>query len=93
MRTVVLSNRPSKIGPPGPADVLSPSFGPLGGVLVSSDSGPAAEQLREAVWVDPRDVEALAKGLRTALQMPAHERRGRTTRLRAIPERREATVR
>ncbi|WP_189990618.1 alpha,alpha-trehalose-phosphate synthase (UDP-forming) [Thalassobaculum fulvum] len=47
------------------------------GVLVLSRFASAAEELPTALQVNPHDVEATARELRTALQMPLDERRER----------------
>jgi len=51
------------------------------GVLVLSRFAGAAEQLKEAVMVNPYDTEATAQGIQLALQMPLDERRARHERL------------
>jgi trehalose 6-phosphate synthase len=48
------------------------------GVLVLSTMAGAAEELRDAVLVNPHDVDAVAAGIRRALLMPLDERRART---------------
>jgi trehalose 6-phosphate synthase/phosphatase len=52
------------------------------GVLVLSEFAGAAEQLAEAVSVNPYSVEALAATMRAALTMPEPERRRRMAALR-----------
>jgi len=47
------------------------------GVLVLSRFAGAAEQLREALLVNPYDIEATANAIHLALQMPLEERRSR----------------
>ncbi|MCJ0764666.1 alpha,alpha-trehalose-phosphate synthase (UDP-forming) [Variovorax terrae] len=47
------------------------------GVLVLSRFAGAAEQLREAILVNPYDIEATAQAIQAALQMPVQERRAR----------------
>jgi len=47
------------------------------GVLVPSRFAGAAEQMREAVIVNPYSIDELAEALRTAIQMPLDERRDR----------------
>ena len=47
------------------------------GVLVLSRFAGAAEQLREALLVNPYDTEATAGAIQLALQMPLEERRER----------------
>jgi trehalose 6-phosphate synthase len=51
------------------------------GVLVLSRFAGAAEQLEEAVLVNPHDPQDIAGGLRRALRMPAAERRERHSAL------------
>jgi trehalose 6-phosphate synthase len=47
------------------------------GVLVLSRFAGAAEQLREALLVNPYDIEGTANAIHLALQMPVEERRSR----------------
>ncbi len=54
----------------------------LSGVLVLSEMAGAAEELPEAVIVNPFDIGAVAAGLHRALSMPADERRARMSALR-----------
>jgi trehalose 6-phosphate synthase/phosphatase len=53
------------------------------GVLILSEFAGAATELREAVMVNPYDVEAMADAIEQALEMPQEERRGRMRALRA----------
>jgi trehalose 6-phosphate synthase/phosphatase len=53
-----------------------------GGVLVLSEFSGAAEDLREALFVNPYDPAAVAHAIRSALVMTDSERRHRMTRLR-----------
>jgi trehalose 6-phosphate synthase/phosphatase len=53
------------------------------GVLVLSEFAGAAAELREAVLVNPYDIEGTAATLASALAMPADERRSRMRALRA----------
>ena len=53
------------------------------GVLVLSRFAGAAEQLKEALLVNPYDVEATANAIHLALQMPVEERRSRHQALMA----------
>jgi trehalose 6-phosphate synthase len=53
------------------------------GVLVLSRFAGAAEQLREALLVNPYDIEGTAAAIRLALQMPLEERRARYQALMA----------
>ena len=52
------------------------------GVLILSELAGAAEELQEAVVVNPFDVDAVAEALDRALSMPADERRARMSALR-----------
>jgi len=54
----------------------------LNGVLVLSELAGAAEELQEAVVVNPFDIDAVAASLHRALSMPADERRARMSALR-----------
>jgi trehalose 6-phosphate synthase len=51
------------------------------GVLVLSTLAGAAEELRDALLVNPRDVQAVGDAIEAALAMPAEERRRRHARL------------
>lgn len=53
------------------------------GVLLVSQMAGAAEELTEAIVINPYDVEGVAQGIRQALEMPIEERR---TRMRALRE-------
>jgi trehalose 6-phosphate synthase len=53
------------------------------GVLVLSRFAGAAEQLREALLVNPYDIEGTASAIHLALQMPLEERRERHQALMA----------
>ncbi|WP_224361099.1 bifunctional alpha,alpha-trehalose-phosphate synthase (UDP-forming)/trehalose-phosphatase [Hyalangium versicolor] len=53
------------------------------GVLILSEFAGAATELREAVIVNPYDVEAMADTIHRALEMPVEERRKRMQALRA----------
>jgi trehalose 6-phosphate synthase/phosphatase len=52
------------------------------GVLILSEFAGAADELRDAVVVNPYDVEALRLAIRQALSMGEHERRERMGKLR-----------
>ena len=52
------------------------------GVLILSELAGAAEELTEAVLVNPYDVDAVAEALHRALSMPKEERRARMLALR-----------
>ncbi|MBL9105272.1 MAG: bifunctional alpha,alpha-trehalose-phosphate synthase (UDP-forming)/trehalose-phosphatase [Myxococcales bacterium] len=53
------------------------------GVLVLSEFAGAADEMPEALQVNPYDVDGMAAAIEHALDMPAEERRARMTRLRA----------
>src|SRR5215469_9954616 len=53
------------------------------GVLVLSEFAGAAEELEEALLVNPYDMDAIAASLKQALTMPAQERAARMSALRA----------
>ncbi len=53
------------------------------GVLVLSEMAGAADELQEALVVNPFDIEAVAEALHRALSMPEDERRARMSALRA----------
>jgi trehalose 6-phosphate synthase len=59
------------------------------GVLVLSRFAGAAEQLKEALLVNPYDVEGTAGAIHLALQMPAEERRSRHDALLATIKRQD----
>ncbi len=52
------------------------------GVLVLSELAGAAEELQEAVLVNPFDVDGMSEALAAALEMPREERRARMSALR-----------
>ncbi len=56
----------------------------LGGVLVLSELAGAAQELREAVMINPYDVDGFASALEGAIDMPAGERERRMWQLRRI---------
>jgi trehalose 6-phosphate synthase len=53
------------------------------GVLVLSRFAGAAEQLRDALLVNPYDTQGMAEAIQTALRMPLPERQARHQRLMA----------
>lgn len=53
------------------------------GVLVLSEFAGAAEELCDAILVNPYDVDSVAEAIACALEMPAHEREQRMQRLEA----------
>ncbi|MEE2638573.1 MAG: trehalose-6-phosphate synthase [Acidobacteriota bacterium] len=56
----------------------------LNGVLVLSELAGAAQELGDAVIINPYDVEGFADGLQTALDMPDDERHRRMRALRRV---------
>jgi len=54
------------------------------GVLVLSEFAGAADELVDAVLVNPHDEKALREAIMTAVEMHRHERRSRMTRLRKV---------
>jgi len=54
------------------------------GVLVLSEFAGAADELVDAVLVNPHDEKALREAIMTAVEMHRHERRSRMTRLREV---------
>lgn len=54
------------------------------GVLVLSEFAGAADELTDAVLVNPHDEKALREAIMTAVDMHRHERRARMTRLREV---------
>lgn len=59
----------------------------LDGVLVLSEFAGAAEELDDAVLVNPYDIDGTALALARAIDMPPEERRARMVRMRARIER------
>lgn len=62
------------------------------GVLVLSCFAGAAQELGEAVLVNPHDVEGMAEAIRQGLTMPLGERRERWTAMMATIERNDITA-
>ena len=60
------------------------------GVLVLSLFAGAAQELKDALIVNPYDLDAAAAALRTALAMPASEQRDRMRRMRCVVARASA---
>ncbi len=54
------------------------------GVLILSEFAGAAEQLQDALIVNPHDTENVAEAIHTALNMPLEERQRRWRKLRAV---------
>jgi len=54
------------------------------GVLILSEFAGAAEQLRDALIVNPHDTSRMADTIHQALNMPLEERKERWAKLRAI---------
>ena len=53
------------------------------GVLILSRFTGASRELRDALLVNPYDVEDMAEAIRRAVEMPAEEQRERMARMRA----------
>jgi trehalose 6-phosphate synthase/phosphatase len=49
----------------------------LGGMLVLSETAGAANELTEAVMVNANDIDSVARGIRTALELPMEDKRAR----------------
>lgn len=62
------------------------------GVLVLSRFAGAAQELRDALLVNPRDTEEVAESLGVALEMPLHERRTRWRRMMDVLEKQDVTA-
>ncbi len=54
----------------------------LRGVLILSEMAGAAEELREAVLINPNDIDDIAEALHTALNMPVEQQKERMARMR-----------
>jgi trehalose 6-phosphate synthase len=54
------------------------------GVLILSQFAGAACELRDALVVNPYDIEQLAESIRTAIEMPLQERRSRMRHMRRV---------
>ena len=54
------------------------------GVLVLSEFAGAADELSDAVLVNPHDEKALREAIMTAVEMHRHERRARMSALREV---------
>ena len=54
------------------------------GVLILSQFTGAARELHDALIINPYDIEQTAEAIRTALELPAEERRDRMERLRRV---------
>ena len=54
------------------------------GVLVLSRFAGAAEELSDAIIVNPFDIEGMARALHDALEMPIEERRSRWERMNDV---------
>jgi trehalose 6-phosphate synthase len=52
------------------------------GALILSQFTGASAELRDAILVNPYDVDAMAEAIRTAIAMPGEERRARMARMR-----------
>jgi trehalose 6-phosphate synthase len=62
------------------------------GVLVLSRFAGAAQELRDALLVNPADTEEVAEALGVALEMPQHERRLRWRRMMNVLEKQDVTA-
>jgi trehalose 6-phosphate synthase len=62
------------------------------GVLVLSRFAGAAQELSEALLVNPSDTEEIAEALGIALTMPLHERRNRWRRMMEVLEKQDVTA-
>jgi trehalose 6-phosphate synthase len=54
------------------------------GVLILSRFAGASRELRDALLVNPYDIEQLAEAIRVGLEMPLEEQRARMQRMRRI---------
>jgi trehalose 6-phosphate synthase len=54
------------------------------GVLILSQFAGAACELRDALVVNPYDIEQLAECIRAAIEMPVEERQGRMRHMRRV---------
>jgi trehalose 6-phosphate synthase len=52
------------------------------GALILSQFAGASAELRDAILVNPYDVDGMAEAIRAAVAMPAEERRARMARMR-----------
>ncbi|MBA3269625.1 MAG: trehalose-6-phosphate synthase [Acidobacteria bacterium] len=62
------------------------------GVLVLSGFAGASHELRDAVIVNPYDIEQVARSMATAIEMPRPEQRDRMRRLRRVVARADAST-
>jgi alpha,alpha-trehalose-phosphate synthase [UDP-forming] len=58
-----------------------------GGVLVLSEFAGAAQELRQAILINPYDIEGMASGMKRALDLPRSEQRFRMSILRMVVKR------
>jgi trehalose-6-phosphate synthase len=54
------------------------------GVLILSGLAGAAQELRDALIINPYDIEAFSAAMAAAIDMPAHERRARMAAMRRV---------
>jgi len=54
------------------------------GVLILSQFTGAASELRDALLVNPYDLDGMAEAIRAALEMPGDERRARMARMQQL---------
>ena len=62
------------------------------GVLLLSEFAGAAEELRDAILVNPHDVDGMASALERSLDLPEDEMRERMTKMRAQVERNDVRL-
>jgi trehalose-6-phosphate synthase len=60
--------------------------GPDDGVLILSEQTGSADELTDAIIVNPYDIERLADAIKLALEMPKEERKQRMKRMRGLLE-------
>ncbi|MDQ3076480.1 MAG: trehalose-6-phosphate synthase [bacterium] len=58
--------------------------GPDDGMLILSEQTGSADELQDAIIVNPYDIEALAESIKRALEMPKEERKQRMEKMRTI---------
>ncbi len=58
------------------------SAGPEDGVLILSEQTGSADELQDAIIVNPYDIEGLAESIKRALEMPKEERKQRMEKMR-----------
>ena len=90
-RRRVLRRQPARRDEPGRQGIRARTGGRTRGVLVLSTFAGAAQELTDALLVNPYDVDAAATAFDRALHMPPSEQRDRLRRMRrdGVTERRE----